>query len=34
MMHLIISILGGIVGGVIGVYLIFEMADFIDRRKE
>ena len=34
MMHLFISILGGIVGGVIGVYLLFKVADLLDRRRE
>lgn len=34
MMHLFLSILSGIVGGVIGVYLLFKIADWQDRRKE
>lgn len=34
MMHLFISILGGMAGGVIGVYLLFKVADYLDRRKE
>lgn len=34
MMHLIISILGGMAGGVIGIYLLFKISDHLDRKKD
>lgn len=33
-MHVFLSFLGGMAGGIIGVFMLFKVADWLDRRKE